>query len=65
MKIKFKTDDDLSFGEMINMSSSSTYKYTMNIIHRFHYTTVFMNMKSMKKMLILQICKVYFLSLHT
>ena len=60
MKIKFKSDDDLPLGKIINISVYNNCKKVflkkiVNIIHKFYYTNVFM---SMKKLWILQLCKV-------
>ena len=60
MKIRFKTNDDLPLSEMINIPVcvvivSSIFKEDHEYHHKFCYMIVFMNMK---KILILQLCKV-------
>ena len=60
IKIRFKTNDDLPLNKIINILECAVIvsrfsKKIMNITHKFCYMIVFM---SMKKILILELCKV-------
>ena len=56
MKIKFESDDDLPLGKILGIPLCaiivrSAFQKTTNIIHKFFYTNVFMNMNMKMKMI--------------
>ena len=64
MRIKFKTNDDLVFNEMMNIPICVLLKKMMDITHKLHYTIVFMKKMFLQKIFnLLLVCSSFFASL--